>query len=61
MKSINKTATMYFFWNRLGTRTLIKVWASAWPDPENLKSYLALCYTLRKRGFDTRIGSSWID
>ncbi len=49
---LNETVRMYVFWRQLQTRTLLKIWREHSRDSEDRKSFLALCYALRKRGYE---------
>lgn len=62
----NEITVLYLFYRELSTRTLLNILRDHSRERDCHKSYLALCYTLRKRGIsmtkrDTGFSSSWRD
>lgn len=48
----NEITVLYLFYRELSTRTLLNILRDHSRDRACRKSWLAICYALRKRGFE---------
>jgi hypothetical protein len=53
----NEITVLYLFYRELSTRTLLNILREHSRERDCHKSYLAICYALRKRGFEIRMTS----